>query len=48
MRARIAFYRRIPILATENATVACILLAEPFFWPEELWISAPIDFNDGT
>jgi putative restriction endonuclease len=48
MRARIAFYRRIPILATENPTVGCILLAEPFFWPEELWISAPLDFKSQT
>jgi hypothetical protein len=39
MRARIAFYRRTLILATENPTVGCILLAEPFFWPEGVWIS---------
>jgi putative restriction endonuclease len=48
MRARIAFYRRTPILATENPTVGCILLAEPFFWSEDLWISAPLDFKSQT
>lgn len=28
----------------EDFTIGCILLAEPFFWPKELWIPQPKDF----
>ena len=38
MRQRIAYYRREAILPTENPTIGCIMLAEPFFWPANLWI----------
>jgi putative restriction endonuclease len=48
MRARIAFYRRLPIAPTENPTIGCILLAEPFFWTKEHWIPAPADFRSQT
>jgi putative restriction endonuclease len=34
MRDRIAKYRRVPIEPTENPTIGCILLAEPFFLSE--------------
>ncbi|MEA2462708.1 MAG: putative restriction endonuclease [Acidobacteriota bacterium] len=27
--------------------IGCILLVEPFFWPEELWIPAPEDWASG-
>ena len=48
MRARIAYYRRSPISPTENPIVGCIILAEPFFWPRDLWIPAPADFKLNT
>ena len=44
MRNRIAYYRREPIAPHENPQIGCILLAEPFFWPQELWIASPSDF----
>lgn len=45
MRERIAKYRRMPIGPTENPTIGCILLAEPFFFPDALWIPVPSDFS---
>src|SRR6266567_1038588 len=48
MRARIAEYRRAPIAANENPMIGCIMLAEPFFWREDQWIPAPIDFKLNT
>ena len=48
MRARIAYYRRSPMASTENPTIGCILLAEPFFWPRDLWVPAPADFKLNT
>jgi putative restriction endonuclease len=45
MRDRIAKYRRVPIEPTENPTIGCILLAEPFFFREEEWIPIPSDFS---
>ena len=41
MRDRIAKYRRVPIGPTENPTIGCILLAEPFFFREAEWIPVP-------
>jgi putative restriction endonuclease len=35
MRDRISRYRRSPIGPTENPSVGCILLAEPFFFSED-------------
>lgn len=29
----------------EDFHIGCILLVEPFFWPEELWIPQPEDFS---
>ena len=29
----------------EDYTIGCILLVEPFFWPQELWIPQPADFS---
>jgi putative restriction endonuclease len=48
MRERIAYYRRAPILPGENPTIGCIMLAEPFFWPEDAWIPCPADFKLNT
>jgi putative restriction endonuclease len=45
MRDRIAKYRRPPIAPTENPSVGCILLAEPFFFSEANWIPIPSDFS---
>jgi len=48
MRQRIAFYRRSPIVPVENPTIGCIMLAEPFFWPTDMWIPSPPDFKLNT
>jgi putative restriction endonuclease len=45
MRERIAKYRPLPIEATENPKIGCILLAEPFFFRQEEWIPIPSDFS---
>src|SRR5258708_38220868 len=45
MRDRIATYRRSPIGPTDNPSVGCILLAEPFFFSETNWIPIPSDFS---
>jgi putative restriction endonuclease len=33
--------------ALNDYVIGCILLVEPFFWPEELWIPAPEDWGRG-
>jgi putative restriction endonuclease len=43
MRNRIAHYRRERMASHDNPSIGCILLAEPFFWPRELWIPSPSD-----
>jgi putative restriction endonuclease len=48
MRQRIGYYRRISIAPEENPTIGCIMLAEPFFWPEDIWIPSPPDFKGPT
>jgi putative restriction endonuclease len=48
MRARVAYYRRSPMAPNENPTIGCILLAEPFFWPRDLWVPPPADFELNT
>ena len=45
MRERIAFYRDEPIGPTDNPTIGCIMLAEPFFWSKDHWLELPSDFN---
>lgn len=47
VRLRIAKYRRQPIAATEDPTIGCILLEEPFFFQEQDWIPIPLDFKQG-
>ena len=44
-RRRISKYRRVPIGANENPNIGCIVLGEPFFFPQELWIPIPSDFS---
>lgn len=41
---RIARLRRDNPAWYEDFTIGCIVLVEPFFWPEELWIPQPDDF----
>ncbi|MGC0773493.1 MAG: HNH endonuclease [Candidatus Acidiferrum sp.] len=45
MRTRIAKLRRTPIEPSENPSIGCILLAEPFFFNEAQWIPIPSDFS---
>ena len=45
MRDRIAHYRDMKLEPGDNPNVGCILLAEPFFWPRELWIPSPPEFS---
>ena len=45
MRARIEKYRRAPAQAHEDYTIGCILLEQPFFLPEDLWIPSPADWH---
>ena len=42
---RITKLRRGPIAKWEDPDIGCIVLVEPFFWPEELWIPQPPDFS---
>jgi putative restriction endonuclease len=43
-RSRIAQIRNVTIQPTDNPTVGCIMLAEPFFWPKSDWIPRPPEF----
>ncbi|MGH7469398.1 MAG: HNH endonuclease [Longimicrobiales bacterium] len=46
VRERIARLRRRERPAWyEDFTIGCIILVEPFFWPEELWIPQPNSFS---
>src|ERR1017187_4205911 len=47
MRDRISRYRD-GIGPDDNPTIGCIMLAEPFFWTEDLWIPSPPDFKLNT
>jgi len=48
VRSRISHYRHTPIAPGEDPTIGCILLEEPFFWPEEEWIDSSPYFNLNT
>jgi len=48
MRQRVGKYRDDPIGPSDNPTVGCIMLAEPFFWDRSLWIPSPPDFKLNT
>lgn len=45
VRERIVRLRRSPPEWYEDFTIGCIVLVEPFFWPQELWIPQPRDFS---
>ena len=42
MRRRLEHYRRAPV--DLNSQIGCILLRNPFFFPDDLWIPSPPDF----
>jgi putative restriction endonuclease len=42
---RIARLRREALSRWEDPDIGCILLVEPFLWPEELWIPQPDDWH---
>jgi putative restriction endonuclease len=42
---RIARLRHEELAPFEDPDIGCILLVEPFFWPEELWIAQPEDWH---
>jgi hypothetical protein len=44
-RSRIARLRNVPIQPSDNPTVGCIMLTEPFFWPKSNWIPRPPEFS---
>lgn len=45
MRQRIERYRKVPARPHEDYWIGCILLEQPFFLPEELWIPPPEDWH---
>lgn len=45
MRARIEQYWRTPAELHEDYTIGCILLQQPFFLPEALWVPEPPDWH---
>jgi putative restriction endonuclease len=45
MRSRVAKYRRQKNDLTNDYTIGCILLEQPFFLPESAWITVPADWK---
>jgi putative restriction endonuclease len=45
LRERISRYRHEPISPKEDPRIGCIILGEPFFFPQDQWIPAPTDFS---
>lgn len=45
MRDRVSSYRRVQADPFDDYTVGCILLVQPFFLPENLWVPAPSDWK---
>ena len=48
MRRRVERYRRAPADPRAQYSVGCIILLEPFFFPEPHWLPAPSDFKAQT
>ncbi|MBI2685686.1 MAG: HNH endonuclease [Acidobacteria bacterium] len=44
-RSRIARIRNVPMRPADNPTVGCIMLGEPFFWPQSDWIPRPPELS---
>jgi putative restriction endonuclease len=45
VRERLVRLRREPTQWYEDFKIGCIILVEPFFWPEHLWIPQPASFS---
>jgi putative restriction endonuclease len=45
VRNRVGQYRRQPLNESEDPIIGCILIDEPFFFPEKEWIPAPANFS---
>lgn len=45
MRRRTLHYRRSSAYDRQDFTIGCILLAEPFFLPDDRWIPVPFDWS---
>jgi putative restriction endonuclease len=45
MRSRIERYRRRPAVPHEDYQIGCVLLEQPFFLPELLWVPEPADWK---
>jgi putative restriction endonuclease len=45
LRDRISRYRQGVIGPGEDPAIGCIILGEPFFFPQDQWIPAPADFS---
>jgi putative restriction endonuclease len=45
MRDRILRYRDLPTSARGSIEIGCRILAQPFFWPEELWLRPPASWS---
>ena len=48
LRDRIGGYRRAEIARHDDPKIGCVLLEEPFFFPENEWIPCPPDFHRNT
>ena len=48
MRQRISKYRRVAISPLDDVKIGCVILAEPFFFPESSWIPMPENFKLNT
>lgn len=44
LRASIAKLRREPGVEVAGHVIGCIILTDPFFWPEELWLPVPGEY----
>ncbi len=45
MRSRIAYYRKEPENPHEDYSIGCRVLTQPFFFPENQWISVPSSWS---
>lgn len=45
LRRRTGRLRREPTATAGNFMIGCIILSEPFFWPEDLWIQEPEEWS---
>jgi putative restriction endonuclease len=48
MRERVERYRRVPPDPRANYQIGCVILEDPFFLPNDNWLTAPADFHLST